>query len=199
VETLVDNGWREIAQMPTARGELGVVVDEDRIICAGGRVRNSGITEVVEVFTPSENQWTQLPSMIEARAAFSLVNLDGVLLAIGGMSGHRQNGTYSNTVEYLELHPDTNDVKLPEPVLPVESMVSFYPNPANSMVSFRLLGQGNLMLFDPMGRLILSREFNSPGSAWSWNVGDQPAGTYICRWMPSVGGQVSTEKLTILK
>ncbi len=199
VETLVENGWRVATQMPTARGELGVVVDENRIICAGGRVRNSGISDIVEAFTPSENQWTQLPAMLESRASFSLVNMDGVLLAIGGMSGHRQNGAYSNTVEYLVLHPDTNDVYIPAPHLPVEPMVSFFPNPSNSMVSFNVVGEGNLTLFDPIGRLILTKQFLTPGASWSWNVGDQPAGTYICRWIPSQGGRVSTEKLTILK
>lgn len=55
----------------------------------------------VEQYDLSSNSWTSMPQLIEERSQFSLVNLKGILLAIGGRSGDRN---LLNSVERFDVN-----------------------------------------------------------------------------------------------
>ena len=94
--------WYTLSQMQTARHDASATSWNNTVVVAGGRSeRNS-----VQQYDLLTNTWTNMPPLIQARTEFALVNLDGTLLAIGGIG----DGKILSSVEQFDV--DTNQWKL---------------------------------------------------------------------------------------
>lgn len=84
--------WRELPQMPTARGALGVAVYRDRLYAIGGYDGDQNTT-AVEVFDPQSNTWSTAASIPTPRDHLAVVTAGSRIYAIGGRSDldYRQN------------------------------------------------------------------------------------------------------------
>ena len=71
------------------------------LLVCGGYDRGECLREV-EIYSPKDNTWTNLPDMRQGRGRFDLTVLDGLAYAIGGCDGSRE----LNSVEVLD-----NDTK----------------------------------------------------------------------------------------
>lgn len=88
----VTSVWRELPQMPNARGALGVTVYRDRLYAIGG-YDGEGNTAAVEVFDPQSNTWSTAASMPTPRDHLAVVTAGSRIYAIGGRPdlNYRQN------------------------------------------------------------------------------------------------------------
>ncbi len=68
--------------MHTARYGASATSWNNTIVVAGGRPRRNW--KSVQQYDLLRNTWAELPSLTEERTDFSLVNLNGILMAIGG-------------------------------------------------------------------------------------------------------------------
>lgn len=79
--------WREMAQMPTARGSLACAASGTIIYCFGGEGDASNeykIFSQVEAYDTVEDTWTSLPPMEVPRHGTGAVALDGRIWIPGG-------------------------------------------------------------------------------------------------------------------
>lgn len=96
--------WRELPQMPTARGALGVTVYQDRLYAIGGYDGERN-TAAVEVFDPHTNTWSSAASMPTPRDHLAVVTAGSRIYAIGG----RPNLDYSHNMKVVEEYdPESN-------------------------------------------------------------------------------------------
>jgi hypothetical protein len=77
--------WSTVAELPTARDQLTVVLGPDGLIYAiGGKIGGSR-TGLVEVYNPATNSWSTRTPMPTARYGFAaVVGNDGKIYTIGG-------------------------------------------------------------------------------------------------------------------
>lgn len=61
-------------------------------VCSGGYDRGECL-RTVEVYDPTANRWSQLPSMREARGRFDITVIDGKVYAVGGCNGTTELAT----------------------------------------------------------------------------------------------------------
>jgi N-acetylneuraminic acid mutarotase len=83
------NTWTTLASMSTARVDFQTEVIDGKIYAIGGYKYINSTYEYlssVEVYDPSTNAWTTLPSMSTARYSFQTQVIDGKIFAIGGIS-----------------------------------------------------------------------------------------------------------------
>ncbi|MGO8805694.1 MAG: Kelch repeat-containing protein [Candidatus Bathyarchaeia archaeon] len=80
------NSWVSLASMPTARGGLGVAVDNGKIYAIGGFNGNLPLG-TNEEYTPALNSWTTMSSMPTARSGFAVAVYNGKIYCIGGTIG----------------------------------------------------------------------------------------------------------------
>lgn len=92
--------WSPKANMPTARGAMGVAVIDGKIYAAGGLL--SARSNDMAVYDPDMNEWTPLAPMPTARDHLAAVAYQGKFYAFGG----RFMGQLRNTVEIY--NPLTN-------------------------------------------------------------------------------------------
>lgn len=106
------NTWQTCADMPTARGALGVASGPDgRIYAIGGR---HPVTGTVEAYDPPTNTWTGRASMPTPRDSLAVVTAnDGKIYAIGGED--TVTGALYNTVEAYDPVTDTWTTKTAMP------------------------------------------------------------------------------------
>jgi len=69
--------------MPTARNFMGTAVLDGLIYIVGG-TNSDGITDDVEVYNPTSNNWSSAASLPEIRTDLALVGRKGKLYAFGG-------------------------------------------------------------------------------------------------------------------
>lgn len=93
----VSAAWRELPQMPTARGALGVTVYRDRLYAIGGYDGERN-TAAVEVFDPQTNTWSTAASMPTSRDHLAVVTAGSRIYAIGG----RPNLNYRHNMGIVE-------------------------------------------------------------------------------------------------
>ncbi|MBI4866589.1 MAG: hypothetical protein HY816_06530 [Candidatus Wallbacteria bacterium] len=79
------------ARKPTTTVGHAVAALRSRVVAAGGRI-GTIFTNVVEQYDPFGNRWNPAPALLAPRAELALVNLNGSLYAIGGVTRDR-NGT----------------------------------------------------------------------------------------------------------
>jgi N-acetylneuraminic acid mutarotase len=96
--------WRELPNMPTARGALGVTVYRDRLYAIGGYDGERN-TAVVEVFDPQSNTWSSVASMPTPRDHLAVATVGSRIYAIGG----RPNLNYRHNMGIVEEYDPETD------------------------------------------------------------------------------------------
>ena len=83
----VARGWTPAAPMATGRDlHAAVVLDDGKVLVAGGETPGGGRTASAELFDPATGAWSSAGSMLSPRSGFALVKLrDGTVLAAGGV------------------------------------------------------------------------------------------------------------------
>ena len=77
-----ENSWVSKAQMPTARGYLGVAVVNEKIYAIGG----SGPIGINEEYDPATDNWTKKAPMPNPEQSFAIAVYEGKIYCIGGIS-----------------------------------------------------------------------------------------------------------------
>ncbi|TAK96924.1 galactose oxidase [Patescibacteria group bacterium] len=91
------NRWMRKADLPTARGALGVASVGDRIYAVGGGI-NKRAVNILEEYDPLAGRWTARAPMPTAREHTVAVAADGRVFVLGGYSGNRFNNLVANEV-----------------------------------------------------------------------------------------------------
>jgi len=98
---LTTKRWTRLAYLPEGRDLHSCTWHNDEIVVAGGWIKNNidNNTDVIpsntiHKYSPLNNTWSEMPSMLETRTLFGLTSLNGILTAFGGWQL-----TYSDTVE----------------------------------------------------------------------------------------------------
>ncbi|SEP84657.1 Kelch repeat-containing protein [Nitrosomonas ureae] len=95
----VNQTWRELKPMPTARGALGVTVYQGRLYAIGGYDGDNN-SAAVEVFDPQTNIWTSVAAMPTARDHLAVVTASDKIYAIGG----RPSLNYRKNMDVVEVY-----------------------------------------------------------------------------------------------
>lgn len=104
-------GWREKADAPTQRTEVGAGVLGERIWVAGG-LTLGGPTAEVAIYDPAANTWTDGPHLPEPRHHAAVAGDGEHLWVVGGYdAGHEP----TDTVWQIEKDAWTSGPALPEP------------------------------------------------------------------------------------
>ncbi|MBL7201998.1 MAG: hypothetical protein ISS56_17810 [Anaerolineae bacterium] len=90
--------WQSLAQMPTPRRRLAVVAHRGLIYAIGGSTR-SGVSDVVEIYAPDEDDWTRGVDKPTAVESIGAVVLEGRIYVPGG---RLDDGQMSDRLEVLE-------------------------------------------------------------------------------------------------
>lgn len=95
----VNQTWRELKSMPTARGALGVAVHQGRLYAVGGYDGDNN-SAAVEVFDPQTSVWTSAAAMPTARDHLAVVAVSDRIYAIGG----RPELNYRKNMDVVEAY-----------------------------------------------------------------------------------------------
>lgn len=99
-----NNKWYSVAPMPTERYKASATSWNNKVVVAGGLPLSN--LRSVQQYDLQTDIWTKMPDLTEERRDFSLVNLDGVLLAIGGNSGYGNKQKSLSSVELFDEGAD---------------------------------------------------------------------------------------------
>jgi N-acetylneuraminic acid mutarotase len=115
----VNDSWKPLASMPTARTGAAATVINDMLYVVGGDV--GGLTHALEVYDPSADRWATLAPMPTARFEFAVESVNGILYALGGNT----SGTATGIVEAYDPKTDswTSRASLPAPQVATASAV----------------------------------------------------------------------------
>jgi len=97
---LTTKTWTRLAVLPEGRDLHSCTWHNDEIVVAGGWVKSPNnpnqqiASNSIHKYSPLNDTWTEMPSMLETRTLFGLTSLNGILTAFGGWQL-----TYSDTVE----------------------------------------------------------------------------------------------------
>jgi len=81
-----EDSWKTMAEMPTARSDLGVVAVNGKIYAIGGRNGNVSL-KANEEYDPATNTWTTKTPMPTARSGFAIAVYQGKIYVMGGRTG----------------------------------------------------------------------------------------------------------------
>jgi N-acetylneuraminic acid mutarotase len=81
-EALVENTWKTLSPMPTARAFLGVVATNGKIYAIGGN-NGSGDLPLIEMYDPGTDSWTIKTPIMAGSGANAAAVLNGKIYAIG--------------------------------------------------------------------------------------------------------------------
>ncbi|NJL13021.1 MAG: DUF5060 domain-containing protein [Microscillaceae bacterium] len=104
-------GWQRKADLPQARNHLSGIALNGKIYAIGGQFGHDGPhqdVDLVHVYDPFSDTWTQVASLPQTRSHFehcTLLTQDGKILIMGGRTN---NVTSSSNNTILEYDPDTN-------------------------------------------------------------------------------------------
>ncbi|MDP8209029.1 MAG: T9SS type A sorting domain-containing protein [Candidatus Electryonea clarkiae] len=95
---------------------------------------------------------------------------------------------------YPDAVDDNNSTSLPE------FSIQIFPNPTNSMITIQIpdYSLGNLLLFDNLGRIILSQSIHKSSIKYSIDLQELPSGSYWLQYM-SREKPVATKRIILLK
>jgi N-acetylneuraminic acid mutarotase len=97
------NRWRGRAQMPTARGALGLAAVGSRLYALGGSAER--VTNINEIYDVAADRWTTGNAMPTARDHLAAVGFDGRVWALGGRESFL--GTQYANVEIYDPATDS--------------------------------------------------------------------------------------------
>jgi len=98
------DSWTSLPALPTARNHFATAAIDGKIYVIGGQFGGnvgSEMTNIVEVFDPSTNAWTEASAMPTARAGINGIAVNGCLYVFGG-EGNADNpsGVFDQTEVY---------------------------------------------------------------------------------------------------
>jgi DNA-binding CsgD family transcriptional regulator/N-acetylneuraminic acid mutarotase len=94
--------WETMPDMPTPVADIGAVVIGGKIYIPGGRLPSGENTDILQVYNPRLNTWTEGTKLPIRVSAYGLAALDGKIYLFGGWSGSKVLGSV-----YL-YDPETN-------------------------------------------------------------------------------------------
>ncbi len=95
----LEEGWKELKEMPTPRGALGAAAIGNRIYVVGGSTGTKPL-RTVEVYDVLENSWSFAPGLPSPKEHAAVVALDAKVFVIGGRN--EESFTLS-TVEAFDI------------------------------------------------------------------------------------------------
>ena len=104
-----DDTWTSLADKPLAVTDVAAVVVGGKIIVPGGRTASGQPTEVVEIYHPNLDSWSQCAPLPAPRSAYALSVWEGQVYLFGGWDGTEYTRTvfrYDITADqWIELTP----------------------------------------------------------------------------------------------
>ncbi|MBJ8345960.1 kelch repeat-containing protein [Antrihabitans sp. YC2-6] len=93
--------WTTLADMPTARGGLGAVYLDGRIVAVGGE-EPTRVLDTVEAFDVGTGTWAAFPSLRTARHGLAVAAVGNTVYAIGGATKptHAQSTAVSEALDF---------------------------------------------------------------------------------------------------
>jgi N-acetylneuraminic acid mutarotase len=135
----VENSWKTLEQMPTARGRLGVAVVNGKIYAIGGdsgsyfggspnNYEYMGLKKFVsanEEYNPSFDNWTSKASMPTSRYHFATAVYDDKIYCIGGLTVENETISETGINEVYDPETDTWEQKasMPTPRMRLDASV----------------------------------------------------------------------------
>lgn len=114
------NLWGSIPTKPTSVAAAKASFLGGKIYVPGGRVDESDVTNVLEIFDPQINEWSEGVSLPFGVANYALTSHEGQLFLFGGTNGE---SVQSKVLSYL---PNTGQwLELPELAIPAEDPFIF--------------------------------------------------------------------------
>lgn len=202
VETFRDTAWVNVprAELPEARGELGVAFFGDTLMVAAGGAGRRGLSSDVWAFDFWRGEWIDLPSLRSGRSSFSLIELNGKLYAIGGAGrgAHREQGGALDEVWVLS-RPNSATGALEPPARPTLLPTPLWPSPANGWFAVAPpQGAISLRIVDVSGRLVYSSPL-SGGDHFSVDAARFPTGAYAVLLFDQYGQPLGEARAVILR
>ena len=151
------DSWQTLAPLPTPRGGLMAASAYGRIYVMGGEF--PGVFPQNEEYDPVTDTWRSVARMSEPRHGTGAAVVQDTIFVIGGgpVAGF---GTTNINEGFVIPRSVRTDVESESP--PSAFSVSHYPNPASSVVRFRIElprpGKIRLELADMLGRLVTTRD-----------------------------------------
>ena len=99
--------WNNIPLMPTIRRYPGVAALDNKIYVTGGYDGHEDLSSV-DCYDPQNNTWSQVTNMKIARFGHCLLNLHGLLYALGGYYNDGDDDQYINICEVYD--PDNGTI-----------------------------------------------------------------------------------------
>ena len=120
----IQNQWTTLPDLPTQRNHLAVVGIAGKVYVAGGRFGSgfsSELTDILEVYDPTTNMWTEKAPMPTVRSGINGIAAHGCFYVFGGEGNDEgANGLFEETEVY---HPDTDSWSQLEPMpIPVHGV-----------------------------------------------------------------------------
>ena len=84
---LVSNSWGRVSPKPTAVYEVSAALIGGKIHVPGGRLTVDRVTDVLEIYNPSEDTWSKGSPMPIKASSYGLVAFEGRLFLFGGWDG----------------------------------------------------------------------------------------------------------------
>jgi len=101
-----ENTWKLGQSLPTSRQGAAIAVVQEKIYVIGGR-KGAGasgtVTNVVEVYDPSEDYWSSIQTMQEGRTGSQAAVVDGRIYVIGGAVEGEAKGS-------IEIYDPATDI-----------------------------------------------------------------------------------------
>lgn len=104
--------WDRCADLPTARGALGVASVAGGIYAAGGGI-NENPVNILESYDPTTDSWSKRRPMPTAREHVAAAAAEGRMFVLGGYAGKRFNNLTAN--EAYDPETDAWEVHAPLP------------------------------------------------------------------------------------
>lgn len=107
VYSVTSNQWTTLPNLPTARNHLAACAIDGKIHVVGGRIQagfNSEMTNVLEVFDPALNQWTNRAPMPTTRGGINGIAVNDAFFVWGGegpIGPANPNGMFNQMEMYV--------------------------------------------------------------------------------------------------
>jgi DNA-binding CsgD family transcriptional regulator len=79
--------WQSLASKPLPVADVQAAVIGEKIYVPGGRLASGAMSDILEVYDPRRDEWSQKASLPQALSAYALVSLEGDLYLFGGWNG----------------------------------------------------------------------------------------------------------------
>jgi len=82
-----EDRWETLNAKPTAVADVAGAVIGEKIYIPGGRLADGGVTDILEIYDPRQDTWTQGAPLPKPVSAYALADFEGRLYLFGGWDG----------------------------------------------------------------------------------------------------------------